>query len=581
MSAKKILLKSTTGDELYPRASLDNLVATAGSTVTVQVPTLVDGKIDTSYLPSYVDDTEELLTIAETAPATCAKDDKYYNSSSNKIFKATATNTWGTTGEDPMKDKIYVNLANDNIYRWSGTDLIEISKQVSTVTTVRASGSALDTVVPTEKAVRTELDKKQDNLTQGTNVTISNSTVSVANASTSAKGAIQIATGTEVTTGTDSSKAVVPSTLKTELDKKQNTLTQGTNVTISNSTVSVANASTSAKGAIQIATSTEVTTGTDSSKAVVPSTLKTELDKKQNTLTAGTNIDITSGTVTNTYTLPTAATDTLGGVKIGSNISIGTGTNAGKISVADGSTSAKGVIQLATVSEATTGTSEAKAVTPKGLKTELDKKQNTLTAGTNIDLTGGTVTNTYELPAATSSTLGGVIVSTTASNGISLGISSGTISVSATQASTSAYGTVKVSTTASNGVALAVSSGTISISTTLASDSAFGTVKISTTASNGVSLAISNGVVSASASVASTSAFGTVKVSTTASNGVALAISSGTISVSTTAASTSAKGTVQLATTTEASTGIEDTKAVTPAGVKAALSGFVTYEELT
>lgn len=521
MSAKKIILKSTNGDELYPRASLDNLVATAGSTVTVQVPTLVDGKIDSSYLPSYVDDTEELLAISSTAPSTCVKDDKYYNSTSKKIFTATGTNTWGTTGTDPEKGKIYVNLANDNIYRWSGTELIEISKQVSTVTTVRAAASATDTVVPTEKAVRTELDKKQDNLTQGTNVTISNSTVSVANASTSAKGAIQIATGTEVTTGTDSSKAVVPSTLKTELDKKQNTLT------------------------------------------------------------AGTNIDLTGGTVTNTYTLPTAATDTLGGVKIGSNISIGTGTNAGKISVADGSTSTKGVIQLATVSEATTGTSEAKAVTPKGLKTELDKKQNTLTAGTNIDLTGGTVTNTYELPAATSSTLGGVIVSTTASNGISLGISSGTISVSATQASTSAYGTVKVSTTVSNGVALAVSSGTISISTTLASDSAFGTVKVSTTASNGVALAISSGVLSVSTTQASTSAFGTVKVSTTASNGVALAINSGVVSVSTTAASTSARGTVQLATTTEASTGIEDTKAVTPAGVKAALSGFVTYEELT
>ena len=43
---------------------------------------------------------------------------------------------------------------------------------------------------------------------------------SAPDASTSTKGIIQIATGAEVTAGTDTSKAVVPSTLKTELDKK-------------------------------------------------------------------------------------------------------------------------------------------------------------------------------------------------------------------------------------------------------------------------------------------------------------------------------------------------------------------------
>ena len=42
----------------------------------------------------------------------------------------------------------------------------------------------------------------------------------VPDASTSVKGIIEIATGAEVTAGTDSTKAVVPSTLKTELDKK-------------------------------------------------------------------------------------------------------------------------------------------------------------------------------------------------------------------------------------------------------------------------------------------------------------------------------------------------------------------------
>ncbi len=49
---KKILLKSSAGDNLYPRASLDNLVDVVGGTTAVQVPTLdSDGRIDSRYLP--------------------------------------------------------------------------------------------------------------------------------------------------------------------------------------------------------------------------------------------------------------------------------------------------------------------------------------------------------------------------------------------------------------------------------------------------------------------------------------------------------------------------------------------------
>jgi hypothetical protein len=70
----------------------------------------------------------------------------------------------------------------------------------------------------------------------------------------------------------------------------------------------------------------------------------TELDKKQGTLTAGTNISISSGTIscTYSYTLPTATASVLGGVKVGSNISVSSGT----ISVADATTSTKGVVTL-------------------------------------------------------------------------------------------------------------------------------------------------------------------------------------------------------------------------------------------
>jgi hypothetical protein len=346
--------------------------------------------------------------------------------------------------------------------------MVEISKQVSTVTSVRAASSALDTVVPTEKAVATALagkaasshshaisditnlqstlNGKQGTLTAGTNISISNGTISstysysLPTASASVLGGVKI----------------------------------GSNITISSGVISVADATTSVKGVVVLGDHTAIAnsnsaspggaaqcyavkayvadqldaisgtyvltsnlvsalsgvTGTGSGGGDNPATawavkdyVDTALADKQGTLTAGTGISISSGTIscTYSYSLPTASASVLGGVKIGSNISISSGT----ISVANGSTSAKGVVQLATVAEATAGTLETKAVTPKGLKTELDKKQGTLTAGTNISISSGTIscTYSYSLPTASSSVLGGVKI------GSNITVSSGVISV--------------------------------------------------------------------------------------------------------------------------------------------------------
>ena len=90
-----------------------------------------DGKVPSSQLPSYVDDVIELLNVTNTAPSTCAKGDMYYNTTSKKIFTATAANTWGTTGADGEAGKIYVNLNNGKTYRWGGTDMAVISETIS------------------------------------------------------------------------------------------------------------------------------------------------------------------------------------------------------------------------------------------------------------------------------------------------------------------------------------------------------------------------------------------------------------------------------------------------------------------
>jgi len=109
------------------KAALDDKVDSSLLGVANGVATLDEnGLVPAAQLPSYVDDIIDLLAIGATAPATCAKGDKYFNTTSKKVFTATAANTWGAEGKDPEADKIYVNLENNMAYRWSGTAMVQI-----------------------------------------------------------------------------------------------------------------------------------------------------------------------------------------------------------------------------------------------------------------------------------------------------------------------------------------------------------------------------------------------------------------------------------------------------------------------
>ena len=106
---------------------LDSKIPASQKGVANGVATLDEnGLVPSTQLPGFVDDVIEINTISATAPATCAKGDKYYNSTSAKIFTATATNTWGATGKTPDTDAIYVTKDNNMSYRWSGSALVQI-----------------------------------------------------------------------------------------------------------------------------------------------------------------------------------------------------------------------------------------------------------------------------------------------------------------------------------------------------------------------------------------------------------------------------------------------------------------------
>lgn len=66
--------------------------------------------------------TIELLTVSSKEPSTCAIGDKYYNTTTSKIYTATATNTWGTTGENPSNLYLYADLEHKELYYYDETD---------------------------------------------------------------------------------------------------------------------------------------------------------------------------------------------------------------------------------------------------------------------------------------------------------------------------------------------------------------------------------------------------------------------------------------------------------------------------
>ena len=158
------------------------------------------------------------------------------------------------------------------------------------------------------------------------------------------------------------------------LPDKSGTVAMTSDITGTNSGTNTGDepdASTTVKGVVELATSAETTTGTDTTRAVTPDGLKDGYQGSTNVDTLGT---ITTGTwqgsaISTTYI---------------SNLS---GTNTGD--EPDASTTTKGIVELATTAETTTGTDTSRAVTPDGLK---DGYQ----GSTNVDTLGTISTGTWQ-----------------------------------------------------------------------------------------------------------------------------------------------------------------------------------------
>ena len=284
MANQKIQLKSVNGNKLFPRTSINNIVGEDFTTV-VSIPGT--GKIKAENLPSFVDDVIELVAVSETAPSSCAAGDMYFNSGSTnkKIYTATAANTWGTTGVEPEKSKIYVNVADNKTYRWSGSTMTEIGKMPAVATTIRVSGTADDNHVASEKAVRDAL--------------VAAGAYTLPAATASDLGGVKVAA--VATSGINNASGSI--SIATASASQLGGVKIGSNISVSNGVISVAESTNSQKGVVLTKSTVDGNNAslpaTDSAVGTVPTVwaVETALKAKQDKLTAGTGVSITNGTV--------------------------------------------------------------------------------------------------------------------------------------------------------------------------------------------------------------------------------------------------------------------------------------------
>jgi hypothetical protein len=147
---------------------------------------LIDGKVPADQLPSYVDDVIDLVNIVTSNPTSgMTKGNKYYNSTSKKIL--TATSATAVTESDPVSDAIYVNTADNTVWRWSGTALVQLSGGL-------VLGETATTAYRGDRG-KTAYDHSQ--LTSGNPHKVTKSDVGLANADNTSDAAKPVSTATQ------------------------------------------------------------------------------------------------------------------------------------------------------------------------------------------------------------------------------------------------------------------------------------------------------------------------------------------------------------------------------------------------
>jgi hypothetical protein len=213
-------------------------------------------------------------------------------------------------------------------------------------------------------------------------------------ATTERAGLAEIATGAEATAGTDSSRVMTPATTKAVFDGRLASNAEAIAGADTSKAVTpaglaakmaeaVKSATTTTAGIVPLATATETQTGTESAKAVTPAGLsqRTATDARTGIIEVATEAEAKAGTDTSRAMTP-ATTKAVFDGRLATSAETQAGTDATKavtpagLAARTATTARTGIVELATNAETTTGTDTARAVTPAGTKAALDARFN-------------------------------------------------------------------------------------------------------------------------------------------------------------------------------------------------------------
>ena len=304
----------------------------------------------------------------------------YYNTTDQKTKQFNGT-AWEVVGKD------FTVNAGDGL---TGTDNGGNSTTISMGTPSSITSTSTNSVTANSHTHKVEFTPVTsptasgtstsfiDTVSQGANGSISATKKSLPEASTATKGIVQLASDTEATTGTDTTKAVTPAQLKAA---KDSAISQAkVTVTVDNGlsgggtgnaiTISGVDASTTAKGVVQLAEDTDTTsTNKVTTAAQLEAAKQAAIKAAEVTITAGNGLS--GGGTGNEITV---SLGTPGTITSSTTNSVTASGHTHALTLPTANETVAGVVKRASSADITAGTDTDKFVTPAQLKTVGDSK---------------------------------------------------------------------------------------------------------------------------------------------------------------------------------------------------------------
>ena len=151
------------------------------------------GKVPSAQLPSYVDETVEVVDFVATLPTSgLTVGQIYFNTTDNKLYTATSATAFGA-GVNPAQSIIYVRLSNNAPFRWTGSTMQVIDNPLDYASQAEAENGTENTKVMTALRVFQAILKwiQTKTLTFFGTFTVSNSAITGSDTILSAFGKAQ------------------------------------------------------------------------------------------------------------------------------------------------------------------------------------------------------------------------------------------------------------------------------------------------------------------------------------------------------------------------------------------------------